>query len=498
MIRVRGRIRDGERRAAAAVLAAGLALTLLLSGADSARGSFPGAFNGQITFNGGGQSGNDQIFVMGPAGQNPTDVVNDYDNNSHPAFSADGRRIVFTGEDDELYVMDADGHNSRRLTNTEADERQAAFSPDGNFIAFGRSSANGSAGDELWLMRSDGTDARRLTPANPRGSSPSFSPDGLRIAFDRGTDIYVLGPGGEQRLTSNPAIDRQPSYSPDGSRIAFTSDRDGNNEIYVMNADGSNQTRLTNNPAPDSAPVFSPDGRKIAFERYFGEGNPDEPGLIFEGGPNTDPNAEDTAPDPLSQVDIFVANADGKNPVNLTRTPDEIERQPDWQPLGPDADRTPPKFSGGVSIASPPGRARAARTLTIGYRLSEAASAKLAVERLARGIRLQRRGIRLCVRSTARNRRTAARQIRSRLGARARGPEGRRRVRRALLRARCTYATVEGWLVRRSKRGRNQVRFSGRAKGKRLARGSYRIRAGAVDSTANPARQKPSKRFRLP
>ena len=43
--------------------------------------------------------------------------------------------------------------------------------------------------------------------------------------------------------------DFYPSFSPDGSKIAFSSDRDGNYEIYVMNADGSNQTRLTNNPA---------------------------------------------------------------------------------------------------------------------------------------------------------------------------------------------------------------------------------------------------------
>jgi Tol biopolymer transport system component len=49
-----------------------------------------------------------------------------------------------------------------------------------------------------------------------------------------------------------------PSWSPDGRRIAFASDRDGNREIYVMNADGSGQINLTNNPADDWGSSWSP------------------------------------------------------------------------------------------------------------------------------------------------------------------------------------------------------------------------------------------------
>ncbi len=85
-----------------------------------------------------------------------------------------------------------------------------------------------------------------------------------RIAFhsdrDGNPEIYVMDADGSNvtRLTNDPADDGFPTWSPDGSRIAFFSDRDGNPEIYVMDADGSNVTRLTNHPALDAVPAWSP------------------------------------------------------------------------------------------------------------------------------------------------------------------------------------------------------------------------------------------------
>ncbi len=85
-----------------------------------------------------------------------------------------------------------------------------------------------------------------------------------RIAFlserDGNGEIYVMNADGSglTRLTNNPASDLSPDWSPDSKRIAFTSTRDGNFEIYVMNADGSAQTPLTNNVADDFAPAWSP------------------------------------------------------------------------------------------------------------------------------------------------------------------------------------------------------------------------------------------------
>jgi len=77
---------------------------------------------------------------------------------------------------------------------------------------------------------------------------------------DDNDDIYVMNAdgSGQTRLTDNPARDWAATWSPDGRLIAFRSDRDGSWEIYVMNADGSGQTRLTDNPADDWFPTWSP------------------------------------------------------------------------------------------------------------------------------------------------------------------------------------------------------------------------------------------------
>ncbi len=123
---------------------------------------------------------------------------------------------------------------------------------------------------------------------------------------DGNYEIYVMNADGTSpaRLTNNSKDDVDPSFSSDGSKIVFTSYRDGNAEIYVMNADGSNQTRLTNNSAFDTQPAFSPDGSRIVFISV------------------RDGNQE-----------IYVMNADGSNPIRLTNHP-AIEDHPSFSPDG--------------------------------------------------------------------------------------------------------------------------------------------------------------------
>ena len=139
-----------------------------------------------------------------------------------------------------------------------------------------------------------------------------------RIAFvsdrDRNHEIYLMDDDGknQRNLTNHPDTDLAPSWSPDGTRIAFMSDRDGNDEIYVMDADGGNQQKLTNHPDSDYSPSWSPDGKRIAFVS-------DRDRLLdIHGFPTRD---------------IYVMDADGENPQNLTNNPAD-DWSPSWSPDG--------------------------------------------------------------------------------------------------------------------------------------------------------------------
>jgi TolB protein len=67
------------------------------------------------------------------------------------------------------------------------------------------------------------------------------------------------------RLTNSRGLDDYPAYSPDGSRLAFVSNRDGQFEIYIANADGSAPFNLSRQPGRDTYPTWTPDGRGVTF-----------------------------------------------------------------------------------------------------------------------------------------------------------------------------------------------------------------------------------------
>jgi Tol biopolymer transport system component len=310
-----------------------LALALLAGGAlaagvlaSAAQASWPG-LNGWESFssNRSGTAASGDIFTMPPLGRHEIRLTEVRPDDAQSAWSPDGRRIAFKSRRDgnnELYVMNADGSGETRLTiSPSISEGQPAWSPDGTRLLYRQTPDNPiTQNADLWQIDVNpaGPNARPVLQRTGDERYPSWSPDGTKIAFRGDQDLvdhsgdeelYLMNADGTGvvQLTSNAVFDSAPVFSPDGSKIVFESARDSGNalalDIYVMNADGTGVRRLTADPAHDEGPASSPDGTKVLFTS-----------------------------ERAGQSDIWVMDADGRHVRRLTHDAARDE-SPDWQPV---------------------------------------------------------------------------------------------------------------------------------------------------------------------
>ena len=174
--------------------------------------------------------------------------------------------------------IDAATGEDTPVTRGAFDVMASCWSPDSTRIAYVRTREGREAHrTDLWIANADGSEARQVTRDYASVMSPRWSPDGRWILYSMAvagnTDVYKVsssGGGAPVKLTDSPGIDVGGSFSPDGSRIVFESDRSGSQQIYVMNADGSDQKRISFFGGRAATPEWSPRGDQIAFTHIAG------------------------------------------------------------------------------------------------------------------------------------------------------------------------------------------------------------------------------------
>ena len=252
------------------------------------------------------------------------------------SWSPDGRRIVLISSRHggmKVHILEAsdasNGSDMRQITSGDAEDDSPAWSPDGRKIAFVSVRAGVS---HIFVMNPDGTDVRQVTSGAGQNIHPMWSPDSSRILFntthfaeaepandktsadtnrvigektDDYMDLATIRPDGTdlRRITHGGGY-TYASFSPDGTSILHRRQQGETSQIFLMNADGSDDHNLSGTAAVDGWPAWSADGKRIVFSRHLENG-----------------------------FQIFVMNRDTSNVRQLTDAAGEFTN-PRWSPDG--------------------------------------------------------------------------------------------------------------------------------------------------------------------
>ena len=225
-----------------------------------------------------------------------------------PARPDPSRGYVWGLDQFEIYTALPDGSDLQRLTNWNAYTAEATVSPDGQTIVF-TSTKDGDL--EIYTMNVDGSNVRRLTTAPGYDGGPFFSPDGTKIVYrayhptdsaelrtyrdllrkemvrPNKMEVWVMNADGsdQRQITSLGGANFAPFFTPDGKRIIFSSNhknpRSRNFDLYLVNIDGTGLEQVTTNPEFDGFPQFSPDGRQLVWASNRADAKPGETNIFI-------------------------------------------------------------------------------------------------------------------------------------------------------------------------------------------------------------------------
>jgi Tol biopolymer transport system component len=181
----------------------------------------------------------------------------------------------------DIFESDPDGTNLKRLTDSPGYDAEGAYSADGKRICF---TSERDGDPEIYTMAADGSDARRVTRTKGYDGGPFFSPDGKRICFrgfrnpksDRLANIYVIDADGsnELQLTFDDAVNWAPFWHKSGDVLVYSKGLGGhrNFELFLVRISDQATVRLTRSPAHDVLPVFSADGSRLMWTSTRADG----------------------------------------------------------------------------------------------------------------------------------------------------------------------------------------------------------------------------------
>ena len=228
-----------------------------------------------------------------------------------PRYSPDGTSIVFASDRSagfDLFIVEVAESEIRQVTDSEADELDPTWLPDGSALVYvTRPTGQRGVGASLAAIDLSGelldVDVSGVYEAFPDASDETSILVSCRIegSFDVCVRGLSLADGAFNVVTEPSARDWQAVWSPDRSMVAFTSDRAGNDDIYLIDWETGEITQITDDPAKDSDPAWSPSGEQLAFSS-----------------------------DRSGNEAVWVMDADGTNPRMVA----ESVSKPHWHPDG--------------------------------------------------------------------------------------------------------------------------------------------------------------------
>ncbi|NYT18790.1 MAG: hypothetical protein GKC08_00620 [Methanosarcinales archaeon] len=217
------------------------------------------------------------IWVMNADGSGQTRSYDTIAWEGEPSFSPDGKYIYFATEHVQPFsskfisirkVELADKSKSLQITQN-ADKRAPLISPDGTKLAY-LSKVSGNY--DIWVMNPDGSENKQITDSASDEGAPSWSPEGDMLVYSLEGKICTVNISNRVPviLRNDTFVNTHPVFNPEGTKIAFVSDRSGNSDIWVMNANGVGIEQLTFENSTQTYPAWSPEGDKIAFSSNEG------------------------------------------------------------------------------------------------------------------------------------------------------------------------------------------------------------------------------------